>query len=448
MPKISIIMPLYNAQKYLEESLKCVLNQTFTDYELLCINDASDDNTKQILMDYSNMDSRIIIFENQVHIGAANSRNRGIRKAKGKYIIFLDGDDIFDEEMLEVSYLCAEKNNTDVLMFTYKHVLSSRIYNKVQIMHSEKFIEKYCTEIFEIGQLKPYEFLLWSLGPCNKLFKKSFIIENGILFQDLSCSNDVYFVNMSLLLSKRTIMLGDKRVMIYARDHNTPSRISSKRDPMCCFQAYKYLLEMLIDKGKFEELYQHFFYKAFFAFNYTVINTETKNKDEAEKFYNFLQKEGIRELRDLSKNYFSKDNQYIDYIFAQFENNSFESKWYEKESILKICLDDNREDFRKLFMRGKPDKKIAIWGAGKIGKLVLRNCTKQGIKVDCVVDMSKEKQGQSIEGYCILDPCEIVNKVDLIVVAAYEILDQVNQFVRQHDSDAEVIDIHNYMCIS
>ena len=93
-PGISIIMPLYNAARFLEESLESIRKQSFQDFELICINDASTDNTIQILQTFQIKDSRIKILSNDERRGAAFSRNRGMREAKGTYLSFLDGGDI------------------------------------------------------------------------------------------------------------------------------------------------------------------------------------------------------------------------------------------------------------------------------------------------------------------------------------------------------------------
>ena len=95
MLEISVVMPLYNAQKYLKESLDSILCQSFSNFELICINDDSSDDTENILKEYQSRDSRINIYKNAERSGAALSRNKGIEVAKGKYIIFLDGDDLF-----------------------------------------------------------------------------------------------------------------------------------------------------------------------------------------------------------------------------------------------------------------------------------------------------------------------------------------------------------------
>ena len=143
-PVISVIMPLFNADKYLSESLDSVLNQTFKQFELICIDDFSDDATVKIVRDYQEKDSRISIILNKQHSGAAFSRNTGIKMAKGQFICFLDGDDIFDSNMLELAYLNAKMHKAEIVNFEYKHVLSDDIYKKAYMEHGDEYIQKYC----------------------------------------------------------------------------------------------------------------------------------------------------------------------------------------------------------------------------------------------------------------------------------------------------------------
>ena len=439
MPKISIVMPLYNAQKYLEEALRSVLNQTFTDYELICVNDGSNDNTQNILHYYQKKDARIRILENSTRSGAAYSRNKGIVEARGKYVIFLDGDDIFEEEMLSVSYETAEKNNTDVLMFSHKHVLSDQIYNKVQIVHGNNYVKKYCKKPFSVEKANPCEILLWSTSPCNKLFNKKFIMDNKIIFQNLSCANDVYFVKLALMLSERSMVLNDDRVMVYARDHDEPSRISSRRDPMCCYRAYKYLLERLINEGKMEVLYRHYFYSALFSFKSVL--EKTKEQEETRCFYEFLQNEGISALRESSKKYQIENDEYLSYFFSQFEKQNYETRWFEDESILKLFIRESPNKFSALFLNAN----VIVWGAGKNGRTILQKCQEMNLKVKYVVDRDERKQGKYIEKYCIMKPESVICDLDTVLISVYGIVEEVKDIMNQYGSKARVVDINDYL---
>ena len=98
-PKISVIIPVYNAEKYLEKCLDSILQQTFREIEVICGDDGSQDASKQILRRYASQDARVIVVE-QKNMYAGVARNRGMELAKGKYLIFLDADDFFHPDML------------------------------------------------------------------------------------------------------------------------------------------------------------------------------------------------------------------------------------------------------------------------------------------------------------------------------------------------------------
>ena len=99
MPKVSVIIPIYNAAEFLGECLDSVLAQTLTDIEVICVNDGSPDNSLEILREYEKKDSRIKIID-QKNQGAGAARNHGMSVARGEYLSFLDSDDFFDRDML------------------------------------------------------------------------------------------------------------------------------------------------------------------------------------------------------------------------------------------------------------------------------------------------------------------------------------------------------------
>ena len=103
MPKISLVIPVYNTEKYLEQCLDSVLAQTFTDFEVICVDDGSTDKSIKILSEYQKKDSRIkVVFE--AHKGVGNARNVGLKMATGDFIQFLDSDDFFEPIML---FICS-----------------------------------------------------------------------------------------------------------------------------------------------------------------------------------------------------------------------------------------------------------------------------------------------------------------------------------------------------
>ena len=139
-PKISVIIPVHNVEKYLSECLDSIINQTLKDIEIICINDESTDNSLEILNNYALKDSRIKIYS-QKNQGLAGTRNQGMKYAKGKYIYFIDSDDILDLNALEKTYTICEEENLDMLIF------------KVINFHDDSGTQ-FTTDYFEMNFLK------------------------------------------------------------------------------------------------------------------------------------------------------------------------------------------------------------------------------------------------------------------------------------------------------
>ena len=142
-PKISIIIPVYNAEKYLYECLDSLVNQTMKNTEIICIDDGSTDNSYEILCEYATKDNRFIILQ-QENKGAGAARNKGMEIAKGEFLAFLDADDFFEHDMLEITLNKIEKTQADFVIFN-----SNQFDDKTkQFVDSDwfviyDFIEKY-----------------------------------------------------------------------------------------------------------------------------------------------------------------------------------------------------------------------------------------------------------------------------------------------------------------
>ncbi|MDR1026348.1 MAG: glycosyltransferase, partial [Lactobacillus sp.] len=122
MPKISLIIPLYNAGKYMKECLDSVKAQTFKDFECLLINDVSTDETQRIIEEETKGDARFKIFKNDVNSGVSYTRNRGMELAEAPYLMFLDQDDLFHPQAMEMLYKIVTEKNTDVAAFNFQTV--------------------------------------------------------------------------------------------------------------------------------------------------------------------------------------------------------------------------------------------------------------------------------------------------------------------------------------
>lgn len=123
---ISIITPMYNGEKFVEQTIESVLNQTYRSWEMIIIDDGSKDNSPEIVKEYAKKDSRIL-FYSQSNKGSSAARNKGLAYAKGEYICFLDSDDLWDNEFLEIQVQFIEKINAQIVFGSYRRVNEKNI---------------------------------------------------------------------------------------------------------------------------------------------------------------------------------------------------------------------------------------------------------------------------------------------------------------------------------
>ncbi len=437
MVTISIIMPLYNAEKYLPEALESVLKQTFEDFELICVDDASTDATMEIVKGFQQKDKRIKMIVNPEHSGAAVSRNKGLKKARGRYLTFLDGDDIFDEELLSLSYHKIEHNKADVVMYEYMHVPSEQIYEKKTILHDKQYIQRYCMTPFCIKDIHPAEFINFATSPCNKLYRRNLILDHNLEFQTLSSCNDTYFVLMVLLVARKVIILNNTRVLVYARDHFTLTRISYDRDPMCVYQAMRRLEEELIQREMLLTFFEYYYYRLFFELRSAMF--VNKRIEKTKMFYNFLQKEGIQTIFELDgENYLKLDNSILK-LLKNFQTQPFEEEWYRDLDWNLFYLKMHTYKIAPLFNNyHKQNKKIAVWGAGKKGKLLLNFLKESNINIEAVIDKDENKNGKECCGYIIQKPKDVLDKIQVVLASAHFIYQEIKNTLENRG--LEVVD--------
>ncbi|MDD4156501.1 MAG: glycosyltransferase [Methanosarcinaceae archaeon] len=186
---ISIIMAVYNSEKYLNESIQSILTQTYKDFEFIIINDCSTDNSFGIIEDYINKDNRIVLINNMVNLGLTKSLNLGIKKAKGKYIARIDADDIALPERLQIQYDFLEKN-TDIFL------VGSGAYN-VDEKGKTITIKKPLTEVEEIEK---------KLSNQNCLYHPTIMFRNeGFMYREKFTYTQDYDFYLSLLSNDKKI---------------------------------------------------------------------------------------------------------------------------------------------------------------------------------------------------------------------------------------------------
>lgn len=174
MPKVSVIIPVYNVEAYLRRCMDSIMRQTYQDYEVLCVNDCSPDNSKHILEEYAGKYPNIVrIIENEENMGQGRSRMRAVKQAVGDYIMFIDSDDYVAENYIERFMSEVKAEPYDIVIAGFTKDIAGK-YKEHDILDS------------------PWTLVCYPLA-CAKMFRTSFILDNGIDFSDVRCGEDIYF---------------------------------------------------------------------------------------------------------------------------------------------------------------------------------------------------------------------------------------------------------------
>lgn len=274
-PLVSVIVPVYNAAKYLRQTLDSICGQTLKDIEIILVDDGSTDESLSILKEYEQADSRITVLQQQNQY-AGVARNNGMKLAKGRYLSFLDADDIFETRMLETLTGVAEKESADIVF------CGADMFNDVTgvVCRCPHFCnEAALNEGADISHFTPLKdttdqlFYLSSPGPWNKLFRRSFVKQHALEFADSKSSNDLEFVLLAFAHAK--IASGIQDVLIHYR--NSPTSISHDitRKTEVHVTAYFRLKQALISRGLWPECSRAFNYRfcASEAWHLSILNS-------------------------------------------------------------------------------------------------------------------------------------------------------------------------------
>lgn len=291
--KVSVICPVFNAEKYLSACLDSVFAQSLKEIEIICINDGSTDKSLLILQNYAAKDSRLKII-NQTNSGAANCRNTGIELAQGKYLHFCDADDLLQPDMLESMYDSAISEECDIVICNAFYLRNNHLKHMDFALQKREIPQK----LFSPKQIPESIFNITNPAAWNKLFKKEFIIKENIRFQNLSSCNDIAFTWLALAAAAK-ITYSDKGGYIYrCGSDNIISRFRGRTSGNI-LKAAEHIKYKLICHNLFETM-QHSFYEALIdCLHYELRNCNlSQAKDLWFKIRFFMPEKYARYLED------------------------------------------------------------------------------------------------------------------------------------------------------
>ena len=254
-PKVSVIIPVYNTEKYLRECLDSVANQTLRDIEIICVDDGSTDNSLAILREYAAKDNRVTVLT-QKNINAGAARNHGMLYAKGKYLSFLDSDDYFDLCMLSDCVQKMESEKADIVCFAarQKDMRNGRTSDMPWSLDVRNLPNKAC---FSPNEIPTKIFNTFQNWPWNKMFRREFIEKNGIRFQEIPRTNDMLFTCSALVLAERIAVI-KKAYVFYRIGTGTSLQQTNNACPLSFWDAFRETKAFLMERELYARYEQSF----------------------------------------------------------------------------------------------------------------------------------------------------------------------------------------------
>ncbi len=248
MVKVSVIIPVYNAQQYLRDCLDSILQQTLTDLEVICIDDGSTDNSREILNEYASKDTRVSVYA-QENAGQGTARNYGVDKAQGKYLHFVDCDDLLTPDALELLYERAEKDKLDVLYYKDKQFAHSPEYEEAAEQQNEQrknffgYLETNriysgCEILAQMVEHKERQG-----GVCYQFFSSDFYRSRGLRFPEGIIHEDELVAFQCLVSAERAGYASQELYLRRLREASTMHAKTSFKNAYGYFVVYFKMLE-------------------------------------------------------------------------------------------------------------------------------------------------------------------------------------------------------------
>ncbi|MBR1831855.1 MAG: glycosyltransferase [Ruminiclostridium sp.] len=390
-PLISVVVPIYNAGSYLKHCLQTIQNQTFSDFEVICVNDGSTDNSSTIIKDIIDVDGRFRMIEREYRSGSAGlPRNIGIDNATGKYIIFLDADDYFDVHLLEKLYKKALQSSSDLIICDCWYVNQDGIeeHNYEIDFNGVNALNK---EVFSYKDTPDNLFQLLGCAVWNKLILKELIDRNALRFQEnVPIVDDVFFVSLLYIFAGRISIINDK--LIYYRLMRPGSQTNSiEKHPEAIFDCLSYLNDYLIKEECYDIIKKSLHNRMLALLRWWLMSVSSPKIYKELCFYyrnTCFPELGLQNMNPVN----------VDKGLRRFFNAVINKG-------PQISLDDNLQ----------PDSRLIIYGAGYYGKHIYQKIVKNG-KYNVVLWV--DKNAKKMENQSIVNPEKILEtEYDIIIIA-------------------------------
>lgn len=236
--KVSVVIPVYQAERYLRQCLDSVLGQDLREIEVICVDDCSTDGSVDILTGYSGKDSRVRVLRNPENLYAGRCRNRGLEAARGEYLLFMDADDWLFPDSLRRVYEAASRRRVDILRCRAMDVDDRTGKTSLSVHNGLKRVPFF---LFDQVVRYPDFYRLFPkvcVAPWGGIVRRQFLLERDIRFNDLLCVNDRSFFWETVLKAERIVF--SREFLIHYRTNISSSLVGGRiRNFDCHFASYQ-----------------------------------------------------------------------------------------------------------------------------------------------------------------------------------------------------------------
>lgn len=327
--KVSVIMPVYNAVKYLKTSIGSLLAQTYPHLEVLCVDDGSTDGSLALLQEYAAQDARVTVFQTD-HSDAGKARNIALEAATGDYIAFLDADDYVDTTLFEKAVAKADSTNADIVIWDlwyYDEHFQRDQYPPQGTLNYNYFEGD--DPVFSYTRNPGQIFTSFQNWVWNKMFRRSFLAENNLRFPNLHRTQDLEFTSLALVLAKR-ITLMPERLSHYRINSGTSNMDNKDMYPLDFMSAFISLKDRLEQAGVYAQVKQSYVNWALCSSLYNLVTL--KQFSTFKQVFAQLKADGFAQMDiadNASASYIYVEDQYADYRYMQE---------HEAEDYLMYCM--------------------------------------------------------------------------------------------------------------
>ncbi len=377
--KVSVLVPIYNVERYLEKCLQSLCNQTLSDIEILCINDGSTDSSKAIVESFKKKDLRIVLIDKE-NTGYGSSMNVGLEQARGTYIAIVESDDFIDSDMMERLYEMAETYNLDIVKSTCYFYSDGSIAEEnryVNIFDDLVLNDIFCPLDREKLFLKMQT--IWSA-----LYRREFLIKNGIRFNETPGASyqDISFAFQVYTCAERAMLVPD--AFYHYRINNINSSVKAIDKVFCVCDELEMIDRFITQRGKNTKRLQIIASRL----GYRVMMETYRSLAEAFQYALFLKMmEYLKKYRDLGLICGEIwDNEAVKNVESILSNPhryfiSTAKSFKDDRLMSDVCLNQSvyaNAVIEQILL----SPYIVIYGAGKIGKEFLKHLNKSGYAKD------------------------------------------------------------------